>query len=221
LAAFSSAPGSDIPKPWRFVGLPERYAKPPTAFDLTDLDGQRVLRVKTDKSYGNLVYDIALGSPIAQAHTLKWRWRLDAPLLQADLSNKKTEDVAIKLCVSFDMPVANIPGSERALFRFAQFVSRDKLPTATLCYIWAHKEPVGSVLQSPYTGRVRYLVIDSGVVQLKSWQAHERNTSADFLKAFGEEIPTVPAQTAIIIGADADNSLGMSLGYVGDIQLKP
>jgi hypothetical protein len=213
---FSEASSSEVPKPWHFVGLPERYAKPSTAFDITSIDGKKALRIKTDKSYGNMVHDWK-----GSASTIKWRWRLDIPLLKADLKSKKTEDMALKVCVSYDMPVDQIPTSERALFRLAQLTSRDKLPTATLCYIWAHAESVGSEFASPYTGRVRYIVLDSGEAQLKTWQEHQRNISADFLKSFGNETATVPPVTAIIVGADSDNTEGSSLGYVSDITVQP
>jgi Protein of unknown function (DUF3047) len=198
------------------VGLPERYAKPPTLFDLSEQDGKKVLRIRTDKSYGNLVHDWA-----APADTLKFRWRLDIPLQTANLKSKTTEDSALKVCLSFDMPLDLVPFGERSLFSLAQLFSRERLPTATLCYVWAHTESVGSTLASPYTGRLRYIVLNSGEGQLKTWQEHQRNIHADFLRAFGAESPTVPALTAIIVGADSDNTQGASLGYVADIVVQP
>jgi hypothetical protein len=198
------------------VGLPERYAKPLTLFDVVELDGKKVLRVRTDKSYGNVVHDWK--TPL---ETLKFRWRLDNALVKSSLKSKKTEDVALKVCLSFDMPLDNVPAGERTLFKFAQFFSRDKLPTATLCYVWAHSEAVGTEQASPYTGRVHYIVVNSGESALKTWQEHSRNVQADFLKAFGQETNTVPAVTAIIVGADSDNTEGTSLGYVADILVTP
>ncbi len=198
------------------MGLPERYSRPSTQFDISEVDGKKVLRVRADKSYGNMVYDWK-----GSLSSLKWQWRLDVPLLKADLRYKKTEDIALKVCLSFDMPVASIPAGERTLFRLAQLSSKDKLPTATLCYIWAHAEASGMEITSPYTGRVHYIVVNSGEGQLKTWQEHQRNVSADFLKAFGNETTTVPPVTAIIVGADSDNTEGTSLGYVTDIVVSP
>jgi hypothetical protein len=198
------------------VGLPERYAKPPTLFDLTDLDGKKVLRVRTDKSYGNLVH--VWRGPVS---SVKFRWRLDTPLLKASLKSKVSEDSALKVCLTFDMPLAQVPTAERTKFRLAQLFSRDPLPTATLCYVWAHAESVGSELPSPYTGRLRYIVLNSGEGQLKTWQEHQRDVHADFLKAFGTESNAVPAVTAIIVGADSDNTHDASLGYVADIVVQP
>ena len=82
-------------------------------------------------------------------------------------------------------------------------------------------EPVGADFDNPFSGRVHYIVLNSGEAQLKTWQSHQRNISADFLKAFGNETNVVPPVTAIIVGADSDNTLGSSLGYVADIVVQP
>lgn len=198
------------------LGLPGRHTKPLTQFDITELDNKKVLRVRTDKSYGNLVHAWQ-----GKASTLSFKWRLDEPLLEANLKAKNTDDAAIKVCLSFDMPMEKVPFADRAKLKMAQFLSKDHLPTATICYVWAHAEPVGSDFDNPYSGRVHYIVLNSGEAQLKTWQSHQRNISADFLKAFGTESSVIPPITAIIVGADSDNTLGSSLGYVADIVLQP
>ncbi len=196
--------------------MPERYAKPPSVFDIAQVDGKRALRVRTDKSWGSLVH--AWSGP---ASTLQFQWRLDTPLAQSNLSAKATEDLALKACVSFDMPAKHIPSGERTLFKLAQFFSSDKLPTATLCYVWGQADSVGSVIASPVTARVRYMVLNAATSPLGTWQEHRRNLPADFLKAFGAETTTVPAVTAIIIGADSDNTQGASLAYISQMAVLP
>jgi hypothetical protein len=119
------------------------------------------------------------------------------------------------------MPIEKVPYADRAKLKVAQFLSHDHLPTATICYVWAHIEPVGTDFDNPFTRRVHYIVLNSGETQLKTWQSHQRNISADFLKAYGDESKTVPMVTAISVGADSDNTQASSLGYVSDITLKP
>ena len=153
----------------------------------------------------------------APIKTLQFSWRLDKPLLRANLKSKSTEDAALKVCLSFDMPLDKVPTGERLLFRLAQLVSQDKLPTATLCYTWAQADAVGSVVPSPVTSRVRYLVLNSANEPLQTWVPHTRNVGADFLKAFGSETSVVPLVTALVIGADADNTKDTSLAYVSDL----
>ncbi|MBS7807453.1 DUF3047 domain-containing protein [Variovorax sp. PCZ-1] len=216
LAAFSGTPGSQPPAPWHTVGLPERYNKPVSQFDLTDLDGTHVLRVKADKSWGTLAHPV--NEVVKPGSLLKWRWRLEQPLAKADIHAKATEDSPLKVCLSFDMPADSIPSGERALFKLAQLFSKEKIPTATLCYIWGSKETIGYEQASLFTARVRFIVVANETTPLKAWQNKERNIHADFLKAFGHESAAVPALSAILIGADADNTLGSSTGYVGDVQ---
>jgi hypothetical protein len=217
VTAFSSEPGNQPPKPWQVVGMPERYAKPVSQFDLTDVDGAHVLRVKADKSWGTLVHPIT--EVVKPSTMLRWRWRLEQPLAKSDIHAKATEDSALKVCLSFDMPADNIPNGERVLFKLAQAFTKEKIPTATLCYIWGGKEAIGYEQASLFTARVRFIVLANEGTPLRTWQSKERNVYADFLKAFGQEAGTVPALSAIIIGADADNTQGISTGYVGDVQL--
>jgi Protein of unknown function (DUF3047) len=217
--SWSSAAAGSPPAPWVIVGLPQRFAKPITQFDVVELEGQQTLRVRADKSWGTVVHPI---SEIAKPSTLlKWRWRLEQPLAKSDIHSKATEDSALKVCISFDMPTDNIPHGERAIFKLAQFLSKEKIPTATLCYLWGGAEPIGYEQVSLFTSRVRFVVLANESSSLKTWQSKERHIYTDFLKAFGRESSTVPAISAIIIGADADNTQGISYGYVGDVQLTP
>lgn len=219
LASFSGATGGSPPAPWKIVGLPDRYAKPVTQFDMTEVDGQQVLRVRADKSWGSLAHPAS--DVVKPGTVLKWRWRLDQPLAKSDIHAKATEDSALKVCVSFDMPADNIPNGERALFKLAQFFTKDKIPTATLCYIWGGKEAIGYEQASLFTARVRFIVLANEGTAVKTWQSKERNVYADFMKAFGQEAGTVPTLSAIVLGADADNTLGSSIGYISDVQLAP
>jgi hypothetical protein len=216
LTPFSSAIGTTAPAPWQYIALPERYAKPLTVIDIHPLDGKKTLRLQADKSWGTVAHPWT-----GAAKTIEFQWRLDKPLPQASFKTKATEDAAIKVCASYDMPADRMPVGERTLFKLAQFFSREKLPTATLCYVWASAEELGSIHNSPTTARVRYMALDNASSSLKTWKTHKRNLSDDFLKAFSAESNTVPTVTAIIVGADADNTQDTSLGYVADISVQP
>ncbi len=184
--------------------------------DITTVDGSKTLQLSADKAWGSLAHPWS-----GAAQTVRFQWRLDKPLPTASFKSKATEDAALKVCLSFDMPADRIPSGERTLFKLAQFVSKDKLPTATLCYVWAQSEEIGSIHPSPTTARVRYMVLNNSTSPAKTWQPHSRNLSADFAKAFGTESASMPAVTAIIVGADSDNTQGNSLGYIADIVVQP
>lgn len=218
LAPFSSASGPEPPAPWRVMGFPKSN-KPHTRFDITQLDGRTVLRVQADHSYANLIHNLPAETP-PPGTLLRWRWRLDLPLMETDLSRKDGDDSALKLCLLFDLPTENLGMLDRGLLRLARSVSDEKLPGATLCYVWDNKLAVGTLLDNAFTARIRFLVVDSGTNRLGQWVAHERPVIADFQRAFGHESTRgVPPLQAVLIGADADNTGGHCLGYVADITL--
>ena len=219
LAPFSGATGGKPPAPWRVVGLPGA-AKPFTAFDITMIDGRAVLRVRADRSYANLVHDLN-DVVLASGTQLRWRWRLDQPLADADLRRRETDDSALKLCLLFNPPLESLSAVERGQLAVARLISGERLPAATLCYVWDTTLPVGTLLHNVFTSRLRFLVVDSGVRAGNPWVSHQRDIGADFRLAFGPEFTTLPPLEAVAVGADADNTGGHSLGHVADITLRP
>jgi hypothetical protein len=217
LQPFSGAASDALPAPWRLVGLPKGKA-PLAQIELVNLGSERVLKLATDKSYGTLLHElkpVVLGS----GSTLKWRWRLDQPIAAADLKVKEGDDAPLKVCAMFDMPLDKLKFLERNLVRLARSISGEKLPAATLCYVWDHKLAVGTELPNAYSPRLRFVVLDSGDKKLGQWVTHERDLAADLQRAFGHEFVTPPPLIAIVVGADSDNTQGSSLAYLGDITL--
>lgn len=205
--------GATPPLPWQFIGLPHQHA-PATRFGVIELDGRRALRIEAEASYGNLVH------PLHQAPeglALSWTWRVDAFAEGTDLHRRDGDDNAVKVCVLFELPMARVPFVERQLLRLARVASGQPLPAATVCYVWdAHLDP-GSVLPSPFTRRLRYLVLRSGGVP--AWRSERRDVAADFLRLFGDESDEVPPIAGIAVGADADNTHGHSIAHVADLVL--
>ena len=224
LPPFSASESAVPAAPWRIAGLPVqgKAAVPVTRFDITPVDGRKVLRVQTDGSYGNLVHALP-GVKLAPAAQLRWRWSLDQPLTNADLRQRRSDDSPLKVCLLFDMPTARLSLVDRSMLSLARSVSGEKLPSATLCYVWDHALPAGTLLANAYTSRVRMLVLDSGDKRLGQWVSHQRDVAADFKQAFGRENGSdgLPALEGILVGADSDNAGGQSLAYVGDITLGP
>lgn len=229
LPAFSAvAPGAAVPG-WRAVGLPQGKA-PMTRIDTVAAPGisaagttappPTVLRLQTDRSYGNWVFDHAPWRP-GPAHQLQWRWRLDQPVAGADLRRKTGDDAALKVCVMFDHPIERVPFWERHLLRLARSVSGEALPAATVCYVWDALLAQGTSLPNAHSPRVRWLVLRGADTPTGTWQSEQRPIWADFLRLFGDETDQVPAIIGVAVGADSDNAAGRSLAHVGDIRWAP
>jgi hypothetical protein len=213
LAPLAGPAGAAPPAPWVFAGLPAQRL-PATRFQLDDLYGASALRIEAVGAYGNLLHPLAA----VPAGVLAWRWRVDRRLPGADLRTKQGDDTSLKVCAMFDLPRARVPFIERQLLRLAESRVGQPLPNATLCYVWDPAWPRDTVLPNAYTRRVRYITLGTAE---PGWQRERRALAADFLRAFGDEATTVPALTAIAVGADSDNTGGHSLGWVGDLRLDP
>jgi hypothetical protein len=216
LAPFGAAGGAPQ-APWQVQGLPQQGSKPLTRFSVVDIDGKRAVKIEADESYANLVHPL---KPVTSTH-LAWQWRLEKPLETSDLQSRGGDDTAIKVCVFFDMPIDNMSFTDRQLLRLARSKTADFQPTATICYVWDTKLPVGTTLDNAFTRRVRYMVLETGNDRLNRWLAEKRDISADFLKLFGDESKTVPAVLGVSVGGDSDNTKGHTVSYVSGLALEP
>ncbi len=210
----ATGPGTP-PAPWRAVGLPGGKV-PLIAPDIVLQGAEPVLRLRSDKSYSTLSHALPTGT---RENRLQWQWRLDEGLAQADLLRKEGDDVALKVCAMFDLPLANIPFVERNLLRLARTLSGENLPGATLCYVWDRLQSPGTVVNNVYSKRLRFIVLDQGPARPGTWVSHAQDLNADFVRAFGDESATVPPLLAVVVGADSDNTGGSSLAFVKGLTL--
>jgi hypothetical protein len=208
--------GSEPPPPWRVVGLPKQ-SKPFTQFRIVSRDGTRVLEVEARLSYGNLVHDLPPGG---KGSKLSWRWRVERGIAAGDPQQRNGDDHPIAVCAMFDVPMTSLSFVDRQMLRAARAMGGDDVPSATLCYTWDERLAPGTALESPFTRRVRYLVLrGQGDVQ-HEWRREERDLRADFQRLFGEEAKGSPPLQAVAVAADADNTQGHSLAWLADLALQ-
>ena len=213
------ASGASAPAPWRPAGLPRQKA-PFTAFSIVTLDGRRALRIEAENSYGNLLHPLRVDA--AAARHLSWRWQVERLNEAADLHQRGGDDTTIKLCALFDLPLDKVPFVERQVLRAARSMTDDLVPAASICYVWDDRLPVGTELPSAFTGRLRYVVLQSGSSRVGQWVSERRDLVADFQRLFGKESGgQVPPLIGIAVGADADNTRQRSVAHVADLLLEP
>lgn len=210
-AAFSSLqPGAHLPPDWQplQIGAVPRH----TEYTLASVDGVTAVRAQANASMSALGRDIDI-DPEAQPW-LQWRWRIAGTNDKSDLRSKQGDDFPARLYVFFDFDIMRLPLLERVMVRVARTLYGERLPLATLCYVWGRDEPPGTAAWSAYTGRVRMVVASSGDGQAGQWIPVERNVREDFIAAFGEPVPRI---TGIAIATDSDNTGARSEAWYGDI----
>jgi hypothetical protein len=202
--------------PWHVVGLP-RQAELYTRYQVIEREGERALEIEAHSSYGTLVHELSDGR---EARRLSWSWRIERDNPATDPRTRSGDDHAAVVCALFDLPLAAVPFIERQLLRLARLISGQALPAASLCYGWDARLPQGTVLDSPYTRRVRLIVLRGIGEPLQTWRHEERDLPGDFNRLFGHESATLPLLRAVLVAADADNTGGHSIAHMKDLKLR-
>jgi hypothetical protein len=206
--------GSAIPQGWETVKLTER--KRPTQYALVDDAGVVVLHARAVGAASGLaqfaVFDIR-SAPIVE-----WRWKVGSLIEDADNRVAAKEDSPVRLMFAFDGDKSQLPLVDRAVFFLTEKLSGRELPYAVLQYVWSNGLPVGTVLENPYTRRVRMLVVASGPGGVGAWQSQTRNLYIDYRHAFQEE-PGLLSGVGVL--TDSDNTGGSVEAWYGDIRFLP
>jgi hypothetical protein len=217
IAPFSSAAGPQLPAPWRIVTLPKIPRH--TEYTLVDAEGRRVVRAEADASYANVVHPLnadVRGTPI-----LHFAWRVDRFPAESDLSTRRGDDVAAKMCILFDVPLERLSFLDRTKVELGRRLFEPDLPAATICYVWDRTLPRDTWLDNAYTDRVKYLVLrTSAGGDERRWFDERRDLRSDFARAFPLEAAAgLPPVLAVAFATDADNTGGHALAWYGDIAL--
>lgn len=221
VAPFAAAADGAVAPPWRVVTLPKIPRH--TRYRVVTVDGRPAIRAEAQASYGNLL--LALGPPglpVEAAPILRWRWRVDRLPERSDLTRRTGDDVAARVCVLFDLPLARLGVADRLRIELGRRLFDAALPAATLCYVWDRTLAPGTWLPNIYTDRVRMLVLRSAAAgDQGAWFEERRDLRADFRRAFGPEAEGgVPPMTALAVASDADNTGGAALAFFADITLE-
>lgn len=190
---------SGLPEPWRVQQLDERIA--PTRYTLKTWDGVVAVEAVAERSMA------LLGRPLdidleATPH-LCWLWRVDAPLVSADMTTKAGDDYAARVYLSFRVAPEALGYGIRAKLALARSIYGDQVPDAALNYVWDNRQPVGTLMANAYTDRTRMVVLRSGAGDAGDWVMERRDVASDFKRAFGD----LPAKlTGLALASDTDNT---------------
>lgn len=202
---------------WEHVTLPGIV---PNAIDALDEGGVPAIRVRSSHSASTLAF--RLDADPASRSRLAWRWKVDRVVASADLSRKEGDDFAARVYVSFDVPLEALPFAERTRVRIARLLHGPTVPTAAICYVWDNRHAPGTVAWSPYSRRLRMVVVRSGGAQAGQWVPEARDVAADFREAFGAQWSgPLPRITAIAVGADTDQTGEAVTAWFSGLALEP
>lgn len=210
--AFSTGLFGKLPRNWE--DLVVRRDLPRTGYRIAEIDGRRALHATGQGASGVrcLVQADAIATPV-----LRWSWRTRNVPPGMRVDNSGTDDSPARIAVAFAGDETRLSWKDRALFELVQLVSGERMPFATLMYVWDAQLPVGTVVDYARTGRIKYIVVESGPRRAGQWLDYSRNVADDFRHAFGEEPGAI---TSVGVMTDGDDLKADLDTWYGDISLR-
>jgi hypothetical protein len=184
-----------------------------TKYAVVREDGQVVLKATADGSAS--AFGIAAQFDPARRPFLEWRWRANALIEAADNRDPKKEDAPVRLIIGFDGDKSTLSDKEQRSLALAKKLSGEDVPFATLMYIWDNRNPVGTVIPSAHSTRLKMIVAESGAQGVGAWRSYRRNLVDDYRLAFGAAPKKV---VSVAVMTDTDNTGGKAEGFYGEIR---
>ncbi|MGY3436652.1 MULTISPECIES: DUF3047 domain-containing protein [unclassified Marinovum] len=150
-----------------------------------------------------------VGEDARQTGGASWRWGVTNGVAATDLTRKGSDDRNLALYFIFVDPAR----AEALKTRSARAILREDSARA-LIYVWGGAHQRGNVLPSPYSPRLKTVVLrPSG-----TGDHRERvDLAKDFRRAFG----TAPgALLGLAVSADSDDTKGRISGSISDLTLE-
>ena len=212
VARFSRvAPGTTLApwEPW-FV----QRGSTPTDYRLVEVDGATVLEADAQEGGSGVSRKIRVDPK--RHPVLEWRWRVPADP-GTRLGAASGASPLARLSLAFHGDANKLDFDDRAKLRLAMLLTANGLPYASLLYVWMHDVPAETVIRSPYTDRVRMIVVESGAQRAGEWVTVRRNVLEDYRRAFGEEAGDV---VAVGLMTDPGDDGSRRRGFYGDITFR-
>ena len=212
VARFSRlAPGTSLApwEPWLI-----RRGNAPTAYRAAEVDG--VIALEADAQEGGSALWRKIRLDPRSYPVIEWRWRV-APEPGTALEASSAASPLARLSLGFHGDVNKLDFDDRAKLRLAMLLTANGLPYASLMYVWMLDVPVETVLRSPWTDRVRMIVVESGTQRVGEWVSVQRNVLEDYRRAFDEEADDI---VGVGVMTDPGDDGSRRRGYYGDITFR-
>ena len=176
--------------------------------------GATVLEGSANAAAGALIYRFDADARINSI--LRFRWKPSNLIASSDPRSKSGDDYVARIYVTFAYDPERTTIREKAENTVAHMLYGETPPHAALSYVFTHKAALGTLITSPYTQRVKKIVVDADPASIGKWKSFTRDIYDDYKRAFGEE-PTRISGVAIMV--DTDNTGETTSARFADITL--
>jgi hypothetical protein len=214
VASFSGAPADGrIPRGW--YPYIARRDKGTTRYQTVEDAGRTVLQARASSSSTALFCPVDVD--LAATPWLEFEWKVGRLDRRTNISVDELDDSASRVFVAFDGDSNRLSLRDLIFFEQVEFFTGRRLPYATLMYAWDPTLPVGTIAHYPRSGRIRYLVVESGPGHEGVWMPYRRDVRADYEHVFGEAPGRV---LSVGVFTDSDDLKATVETLYGDLAFK-
>jgi hypothetical protein len=214
IAPFStSAPGTRAPLGWHPYAL--RRDRAATRYTVVRDRDRAVLHARADAAATGLRCPVRI-DPVTRPR-LQFSWRVSSISQQTSVDTPEQDDAPARVIVAFDGDPARLSLRDRLIFDQVELFTGQRLPFATLMYVWCANLPPETVVRNHRTSRIHYLTVESGPRRLGQWLNYERDVVADYKRVYGEA-PGLISSVGVL--TDSDALKHEQQAWYGDITLR-
>lgn len=214
VAPFSTAaPGSDMPAGWQPYVL--RRDRAATRYTVVRDNNRAVLHARANAAATGLRCPVRIDP--REWSRLQFSWRVQQVPQQASVDTPEHDDAPARVILAFDGDAARLSLRERLIFDQVELFTGQRLPFATLMYVWCATLPPESVVRNHRTSRIHYLTVESGPRRAGQWLHYERDVVADYRRVYGEA-PGMISSVGVL--TDSDALKHEQQAWYGDITLR-
>lgn len=211
-APFSGGtPNAGMPAGWEPYRL--MRLKKMTAYHIVRDEGRVALMAEADASASGMRHGVSVD--LRETPYIEWEWKVPARIEGANNTLAQVEDSPARIVVAFEGSREDLPDAEQINYDLALAMTGNRLPFATIMYIWENRLPEGSIVTHHHTTRIKMIVAGSGTDNLGVWHRERHNLLEDYRRAFGGEPPRV---VSVGVMSDSDNTGARAVAYFGDIR---
>lgn len=198
--------------PWQLVRFDEKI--PATQYRLRHHEGVSAVEASADASMALLARP--LEADLRRTPVLCWRWWVEEPIAQADMTQKSGDDYAARMYVTFDLPSSAMSWGTRLKLGAARTLHGSDLPDAAINYVWDNNHAIGTTRANAYTDRAQMMVLRTGLNDTGRWVEERRNLLSDLKQLFDTDSATT---LQLAVASDSDNTGAKTGALFADIHL--
>jgi hypothetical protein len=198
---------------WEALKFPK--IKTHSRYSIVQENGKNILQCESNGSASGLILKKTFN--IYKNSKLKWRWKILNIYNNADPRKKSGDDFPIRIYIIFKYNPETATLYEKTKYSAAKLIYGEYPPHSSVNYVWSSSVIPERMITSPYTDRVKLVLLQKGPERVNTWVTEEVNILDDYKRAFGEN----PPETAsLAIMSDSDNTGQSAKAFIEYIQVK-